>query len=148
MAGFWRGYGATHFPTLANVARAVLGAPGSAAVLERDFGEAGKLVNRQRGSLDPSFAEMVMFLRGAYDHIPEDVPALTATERAEAIPTRLKDPRKRADIEDITSGLDKSEADSALDSFLVGGELSDDESDEVDAASEVVDVEVSLTEMV
>ncbi|CAM9963259.1 unnamed protein product, partial [Laminaria digitata] len=79
------------FPTLANVARAVLGAPGSAAVLERDFEEPGELVNRrQRGSLDhPSFEEMVLFLRGAYDLIPENVPALTASQRSEAIPARL-----------------------------------------------------------
>ncbi|CAM9127129.1 unnamed protein product, partial [Laminaria digitata] len=85
MTAFWRGYGAKHFPTLANVARAVLGAPGSAAVLERD----GDVGNRQSGLLDPSFVEMVMFLRVAYDLIPEDVPALTGAQRAEAIPARL-----------------------------------------------------------
>lgn len=39
--------------TLSIVARAVLGAPGSSAVLDRDFGEGGKLTSRrQRGSPD------------------------------------------------------------------------------------------------
>ena len=141
MASFWRGYGAEHFPTLANVARAVLGAPGSAAVFERDFGEANKLVNRQRGALDSPFVEMMMFLRGAYDFIPEDVPALTAAERTEAIPTRLKDPRKKAEVEDLTSDLDKPKADGTLDGLLVGGDNSDDESGEVGTASGVVGVD-------
>ena len=81
MAACWRGCGAKHFPTLGNVARAVLGAPGSAAVLERHLVEARKLVKRQRGSLDPFFVQMVMFFRGAYDPIPEDAPALTVTAR-------------------------------------------------------------------
>lgn len=95
-------------------------------MLERDFGDVG---NRQSGLLDPSFVEMVMFLRGAYDLIPEDVPALTGAQRAEAIPARLRDPRKKAEVEDLTSGLDKAGADGTLlDSFLVGGEFSDDES--------------------
>lgn len=128
MAAFWRAYGAKHFPTLASVARAVLGAPGSAAVLERDFGEdAGNLVNCQRGSLDHAFSEMLLFLRGAYDQIPEDVPALSAAERAEAIPARLRDPRKMEKVEDLTSGLATVRAGGTLDSFFVGGDLSDNE---------------------
>jgi len=109
-------------------------------VLERDFGEAGKLVNRQRGSLDPSFVEMVMFLRGAYDLIPDDVPALSPAQRAEAIPARLKDPRKKAEIGDLTSGLNLNEAgaQNMLDSFLVGGEVSDDDDSDVDHVSGIV----------
>ena len=89
------GYGAKHHPLLANVVRAFLGAPATAAVLERDFGEAGKLVNRQLSSLDLSFVERIMFVRGAYDLIPEDVPVTPPAGRAEAIAVRLKDLRKK-----------------------------------------------------
>ncbi|CAM9153110.1 unnamed protein product, partial [Hapterophycus canaliculatus] len=77
------------FPIVAYVARAVLGAPASSAVLERDFGEAGKLVNRQRSSLSPAYVEMLMFLRGALDAVPEDVPTLTKEAADAAIPARL-----------------------------------------------------------
>ena len=60
VAEFWRGNGRKHNPILAWVVRAVLGAPASSAVLERDFGEAGKLVNRQRSSLSSEYVEMLM----------------------------------------------------------------------------------------
>lgn len=97
-------------------------------MLERDFGEeAGNLGNYQRGSLDTTFAEMVLFLRGVYDLIPEYVPVLSAPERAEAIPARLRDPCKRGEVEDLTSGLATARADGILGNFLVGGDLSDDE---------------------
>ena len=46
------------------------------------------------------------------------------------------------EVEDLTSGPDKAKVDGMLDSFLVGGELSDGESSEVDDASGVVDVDV------
>ena len=107
MASFWRGYGRKHFPVLSAVARAVLGAPASSAVLERDFGEAGKLVNRQRSSLSPAYVEMMMFLRGAVDAIPADVPSLTNDAVEATIPMRLKDPRKREKVA-LMSGSDET----------------------------------------
>lgn len=148
LASFWRSFGKTHHPTLAVVARAVLGAPGSAAVLERDFGEAGMLVDRQRGSRDPAFAEMVMFLRGAYDYIPTDVPVLTAAERAEAIPVRLTDPRKRQQVNDLTSGLNEIAVDNILDNLLVGGDVSDesDEEEELEMGSRQAEADVLMSD--
>ncbi|CAM9896776.1 unnamed protein product [Sphacelaria rigidula] len=101
VAAFWRGYGRKHFPIVASVARAVLAAPASSAVLERDFGEAGKLVNRQRSSMLPAYVEMLMLLRGAGDDIPMDVKSLSMDAVEAAIPARLKDPRKRAEVADI-----------------------------------------------
>lgn len=100
VANFWQCYGRKHFPIVAWVARALLGAPASSAVLERDFGEAGKLVNRQRSSISPEYVEMLMFLRGALDAIPDDVPALSQEQADAAIPTRLVDPRKRFAVAD------------------------------------------------
>ena len=48
-----------------------------------------------------------------------------------------------AEIEDLTSGLNEAEAQSTLDSFLVGGEISDDQSSEVDGVSGMEDGVVS-----
>lgn len=98
VADFWQGYGRKHFPIVAWVARAILGAPASSAVLERDFGEAGKLLNRQRSSLSPAYVEMLMFLRGAGDVVPDDVPVLSEDQADAAIPSRLADPRKRSEV--------------------------------------------------
>ena len=121
VAEFWRGYGRKHFPIVAWVARAVLGAPASSAVLERDFGEAGKLVNRQRSSLSSEYVEMLMFLRGALDSIPEDVPSLSQEKLDSAIPARLVDPRKKATVADIdptiNGALEENLEDGAADIF-------------------------------
>ena len=46
-----------------------------------------------------------MFLRRAYDLIPGDVRAFSPAQHAGAIPVSLKDPRNRAEIEDLTSGV-------------------------------------------
>lgn len=85
VAMFWRTYCWRHFRLLCNVARALLGAPASATVLDRNFGETGKLASHQRGSLGATYVEMILYLRGAYDYIPETIPKLTA-ERAEKAP--------------------------------------------------------------
>lgn len=53
------------------VARGLLGAPASAVVLKGGFGDVRKLVNRQRWSSDAGYVEMIMYLRGAHDYIPE-----------------------------------------------------------------------------
>lgn len=82
---------------MASVARAVLGAPASSAVLERNFGEFDKLVERRSSSLSRAYMEMLMFLRCAEGEIPDDIPRLSPEAYEAAIPARLKDPRKRAE---------------------------------------------------
>ncbi|CAN0315192.1 unnamed protein product, partial [Laminaria digitata] len=67
---YWNQHGNSLSPELRSVAQSVLGAPASAAVLERDFCVAGQVVSRQRGSLDPAFVEMLLFLRAGIDYIP------------------------------------------------------------------------------
>lgn len=95
-ANVWRGYGENNHSLLENVARTFLGAPGLAVLLQRDFGEAWELVNRQSGSFDPSFVETVVFLREADDPLPDYAAALPPVQRAEAIPVRLNNtPKKR-----------------------------------------------------
>ena len=106
VARFWRGYGKRNFPELSVVARAVLGAPASSSILERDFGEAGKLVNRQRGSMSTAYVDMVMFLKGSYDLIPLDVKAIPAKDVESAIPLRLRDAQKRAEVHEMDCGVE------------------------------------------
>lgn len=96
---FWRTYGKQKFGLLSKVARSVLGAPATSAVLDREFGEAGKLTGGQRGgSPAPAHVEMVMFLRGVYDSIPEFIPKLSDDEAEEAIPFRLRDPTVQKEL--------------------------------------------------
>lgn len=84
------------------VARGVLGATPSAAVLKCDFGECSKSVSRNRRSLDSGHVEVIVFLRRAYDHISSEVPKLSPKEAKQVIPTRLKDPRMQSAIQDMT----------------------------------------------
>ncbi|CAM9758774.1 unnamed protein product [Pylaiella littoralis] len=106
LASFWRGHGRKKFPVVASVARAVLAAPASSAVLERDFSEYGELANRQQcASLPPEYAEILTFLRRTRDSIPMDVPSLSPGAVDAAIPVRLKDPNKMAEVADIGSGI-------------------------------------------
>lgn len=56
-------------PLLGAVARPVLGVPASSAVLERDFGEAGKLLSHGSASISPTSKEMMMFSKGSVDSI-------------------------------------------------------------------------------
>ena len=46
---------------------------------------------RKRGSLDPAFLEMCLFLRAQYDYIRSDVPTLSDEQAKAAIPNRLRD---------------------------------------------------------
>lgn len=125
LGNFWRTYGRRKFKLLSEVARSVLGAPASAALLgQRDFCEAEKLVSRQqRGPLDPAYAEMVLFLHGVYDYIPNDIPALSDEQAREAVPHRLKDPTMRRDLAELC-------AVSAAEEGWLGGGLSLADSDD------------------
>lgn len=76
---------------LRSVAQAVFGCPASAGGVERDFCIADFVMPRKRGSLDPAYLEMHLFLRAQYDFIPNDVPKLTDEEAKAAIPERLRD---------------------------------------------------------
>lgn len=92
------------------VARSVLGAPGSAAVLDRELDPSGGFAhNRQscggdRGSSgsvecsDRGYSEMAMLLCAAFDSIPEEIPRLSDDEVTKAIPQRFTDPQIRAEL--------------------------------------------------
>ncbi|CAN0511439.1 unnamed protein product, partial [Scytosiphon promiscuus] len=98
---FWRTYGRKTFREISEVARAVLGAPATAAVLDRDFGDAGNLTGGGGGQcepLDSAYVEMPMFLHGAYGFIPTSIPALSSEDFEGSIPVRLRDTALRKEV--------------------------------------------------
>lgn len=56
------------------------GVPASFVILDRVFGEAGKLVKRHRGSLYPEYFEVMIFLKGSYDLTSHDINAIPAKD--------------------------------------------------------------------
>ena len=63
------------YPLLARVARVVFGALASAAVLERDFSDAGRMMKSSRSATDSKYVEMILFLHGNLDLIPQRSPS-------------------------------------------------------------------------
>lgn len=90
-ADYWRGdHGKGQPAALREVAQAVFGCPASAGGVERDFCIADFVMPRKRGSLDPAYLEMELFLRAQFDFIPNDVPKMTDEAAAAAIPERFR----------------------------------------------------------
>ena len=92
---------------MARVARVLLSVPASSAVLERDFSTAGRLITGSRSSLSAAYAEMVLFLNGNQDHIPIEVPALSAEQALQAVPRRLSNPT--AEVVALSAGGEKDD---------------------------------------
>jgi len=88
---WWKTWGDFN-PLLARVARVVFGAPASAAVLERDFSDAGRMMTSSRSTMDSKYVEMILFLHGNLDLIPQDIPKLSAAAAQDKIPGRLVNP--------------------------------------------------------
>lgn len=125
---FWRTYGRQTFREISEVARGVLGAPATAAVLDRDFGNAGNLISDgQCGSLDSAYVEMTMFLHGAYGFIPTNIPALNSEDFEDSIPLRLRDPTLRRKVADLSG--EPADAGQNVDAFLPFGGSDSDEDD-------------------
>lgn len=101
-AEYWRLHGSKHPLALRAVAQAVLGCPASAGVIERDFCLADWFMPRKRGSLDPAYLEMLLFLRAQYDYIRNDVPTLSDEAAKAAIPDRLRDQTKLDEVKVLT----------------------------------------------
>ncbi|CAM9755873.1 unnamed protein product, partial [Hapterophycus canaliculatus] len=83
------------YPHLGRAARVVFGAPASAAVLERDFSDAGRMMTSSRSTTDNKFVDMILFLHGNVDLIPQEIPKLAVNGRGGAIektPWRLSNP--------------------------------------------------------
>ncbi|CAB1117211.1 unnamed protein product [Ectocarpus sp. CCAP 1310/34] len=78
---------------LTGVARVVFGAPASAAALERDFSNAGRMMTSSRSAMDSKYyVEMILFLHGNLDLIPEDITTLTEAVARTMFPGRLANP--------------------------------------------------------
>ncbi|CAM9113374.1 unnamed protein product, partial [Laminaria digitata] len=80
---------ANSYPLWARVARVVFGAPASAAVLERDFSDAGRMMTSSRSTMDNKYVEMILFLHENLDLMPQDIAKLTETAARTNIPGRL-----------------------------------------------------------
>lgn len=91
-AEYWRLHGKRHPVALQAVAQAVYGVPASAGVMERDFCIADFFLPRKRGSLDPAYLEMCLYLHAQFDSIPADVPKLADDAVENALPERFKNP--------------------------------------------------------
>lgn len=117
-AEYWRVHGSRHPLALRAVAQAVFGCPASAGVIERDFCIADWFMPRKRGSLDPAFLEMLLYLRAQFEYVGNDVPALSETQAKAAIPNRLRDQTALDDVKVLSFEPE---------------EVSDDESEDLDA---------------
>ena len=130
---FWRTYGRQTFREISEVARGVLGAPATAAVLDRDFGDAGNLISGgQRRPLDSAYVEMTMFLHGAYGLIPTNIPALSSEDFEDSIPIRLRDPALRSEVAGLSGG--PADVGQNVDAFLPFGGSDSDEDDSASGA--------------
>ena len=70
---------------------------------------------RKRGSLDPAYLEMSLFLRAQYRLIPNDVPTLTPEEAAAAIPNRFRDQSQLDEVKEITVTVEEEDDDGGED---------------------------------
>lgn len=86
------------------VARAVLGVPAYAVVLESHFRVAGRLVTRHHASSSPAFMKMMTFLHEVVDIIPAEVRSLVPKTIDDVVPTKLKDPHKKLEVGDMSGG--------------------------------------------
>lgn len=92
-AAYWRTHGEEWPLILRSLAQAVFGAPASAGCVERDFDIAD-----MRDDLSPAYREMALYLRGQLKSIPRDIPQLSDEAAANAIPDRLTDPERLAEV--------------------------------------------------
>lgn len=126
---FWRVHGKEYSPHLRTVAQAVFGAPSSAGILERDFCVAEMFQSRKRGGMDPSNLEMVLYLRGQFDNIPDDVPQLTEEQAAEAVPRRFKDRKMVEEVEVLNYLIQEQDASESEEEDFSWEEKYEDEED-------------------
>ena len=104
LLSFWAGEGRALYPNMARVARVLLSVPASAAVLERDFSTAGRLITGSRSRLAGEYVEMTLFLNGNKEYIPVEVPCLSESQMKEAVPRRLTNPR--AEVAALSTGVE------------------------------------------
>ncbi|CAN0045279.1 unnamed protein product, partial [Sphacelaria rigidula] len=100
---------------MARAARVLLSIPASAAILERVFSTAGRLITGCRNRLDAAQNEMVLFLNGSYDSIPQEVPMLSDAQELAAVPERLSNPSESASK--LSEGPEEGDDESDVDDF-------------------------------
>ena len=129
LPGWWRVTGSRLHPHLATVFKALLSAPGSAAILERDFSIASNLLTVRRSQLDHAYVEMTMFLRMNMDLIPplSQIPSL-GEKASDAIPRRLSSKEHFEEIHEMDPMVEQDRAQKGWeDSDESDSEAEDDE---------------------
>ncbi|CAN0267184.1 unnamed protein product [Ectocarpus sp. 4 AP-2014] len=88
---YWSKVGKQMFPSLKYVAQQTLGVQASAAQVERDFSHCGLFSTGNRSRVEEYWLEMVMFLKGNYQFIPEykDIPNIASKDIRKCLPAKF-----------------------------------------------------------
>ncbi|CAM9383521.1 unnamed protein product, partial [Hapterophycus canaliculatus] len=88
---YWNSIGKHSFPSLRYVAQKTFGSQASAAQVERDFSHCGLFCVGNRSRVDEYWLEMVMFLKGNYEFIPEykDILSISAKDIRKCLPAKF-----------------------------------------------------------
>lgn len=86
---YWKVTGKDDFPTLRSVAQQVFGNQAAAAKVDRDFSDAGKLLDAPRSRVDTYWVEMMMFLKANYNKIPLTIPKIPPADIRKYLPSRF-----------------------------------------------------------
>lgn len=89
MLQYWKVSGQDEFPALRSVAQQVFGNQASAAKIDRDFSDAGKLLDAPRSRVDTYWIEMMMFLKANYEKIPLSIPKISPPDVRKYLPSRF-----------------------------------------------------------
>ena len=86
---YWKMSGKDEFPALGSVAQQVFGNQATAAKVDLDFSDAGKLLDAPRSRVDTYWVEMMMFLKANYDKIPLNIPKISPSDIRKYLPSRF-----------------------------------------------------------
>lgn len=114
---YWKEFGRRKYELLSKVVMACAATDGAAAEIERDWCVGSDVITSDRGSLDPAWFEMVMFLRtlwgGKECIVPDDLlphlVKLTDNEAEAAIPRRLVTLEEQLEVADLDSEVEQEE---------------------------------------
>ena len=115
MLDYWSSYSSRVYPRMSRAARVLLSISASAAVLERDFSTAGRLITGCRNRTDAALNEMVLLLNGSYAEIPDEVPMLSEAQALAAVPERLNNPSESTSK--LSNGTEEEDGKSDVDEF-------------------------------
>jgi hypothetical protein len=121
---YWRDIGRHKYELLSKVVMACAATDGAAAEIERDWCVASDVITDDRGSLDPAYFEMVMFLRSLWggrepvlpDSLLPHLAELSDEDIKDAIPDRLLNLFQQQ-LADLDSDIEQEEDDMEVDAL-------------------------------